>query len=246
MKQPRGKQASSSKKGTSGSASCTGGQPLFLEAGPAPWLGLVGRASEQSGKLLKQLIAVMPAAKLHRIIWDHAVTHQAVFQELPHTLAALQQQLHRLAQQHMQHSRDSSCPAATTDTAPDQQSPGAAAAASKLKLLAAQAGQAVGHLAAYSTAAGSTNSHVHHLSQLAGVLCSLGAEVNGTFPSRAGCNNPGCANLEKMSEPMLVTGRRCSGCKAAAYCSKVSLTTRGDRGCLHKTLFCVSSTGCTA
>lgn len=52
-------------------------------------------------------------------------------------------------------------------------------------------------------------------------LQGLGVVLASQFPCILCCNNPHCGNLDKLSELQLAgPGSRCSGCKAAYYCSK--------------------------
>jgi hypothetical protein len=58
--------------------------------------------------------------------------------------------------------------------------------------------------------------------RLAKRLQQLASVVINQLPQRHCCNNPGCMNLDGVSEQELVSGRssRCSGCKVARYCSR--------------------------
>ena len=58
--------------------------------------------------------------------------------------------------------------------------------------------------------------------QLARQMVELGKGVAAELPLLLCCNNPGCRNLEALSEMQLVKWKssRCAGCKAAAYCSR--------------------------
>jgi hypothetical protein len=58
--------------------------------------------------------------------------------------------------------------------------------------------------------------------RLAKRLQQLGSVVINQLPQAHCCNNPGCRNLDSLSEQELVSGKssRCSGCKVARYCSR--------------------------
>jgi hypothetical protein len=58
--------------------------------------------------------------------------------------------------------------------------------------------------------------------RLAKWLQQLASVVINQLPQPHCCNNPGCRNLDGLSEQELVSGRssRCSGCKVARYCSR--------------------------
>lgn len=63
---------------------------------------------------------------------------------------------------------------------------------------------------------------IHAATELATEAGEFAAAVQAQLPLFCCCANPLCSNIGRLSEVRLVTtvGRRCSGCKAAVYCSE--------------------------